>query len=134
MTVQELEELLSRNILKTLLAFPCGAAQPLAASAQTDHVTGVLLPQTSSVAELHLRTRVQAVPPQSEQLLQAVNEPLVMMPQLHAAVLPVAMATRPSQRLVQLPFGKVWTHLHLRHLMDGGGGQVLCDIIIFAGQ
>lgn len=120
----------------------CGAAQLLAVSARTDHVTGVLLPQTSSVAELHLGARVQAVAAQSEQLLQAANELLAMMLQVHAAVLLVATATHAIHRLVQLPLNsqnrrpanvvapldspKVPTHLPLGHLRDGGGGQVTC--------
>lgn len=110
MAVQELEEPLSRHI-DDVSVLMRRRAQQLAASARTDHVTGVLLPQASSVAELHLRTRVQAVPPQSEQLLQAANEPLPMTLQLHAAAaLLVAVATHNSRASVRLPLN-TWTHL-----------------------
>lgn len=60
--------------------------------AQTDHVTSVLLRQSSPVAELLLRTRRQTLPSQRQQALQAVDQPLLV----------VAMAADAGLGLFQL--------------------------------
>lgn len=79
-----------------------GAAGRDPSPAQPDHVTGVLPRQTGSVAELLLRTRRQTLASQSDQVLQAVNQPLVTEPHLRALHL-VAMAANTGLRQLQLP-------------------------------
>lgn len=68
----------------------------------TDHVTAEQLRQTGPVAELHLRTRRQTLSSQSEQVLQAADQLLVMVLKLQAAPHLVAVATQPRLRTFQL--------------------------------
>lgn len=104
MMVQELEELLNSRDILTLLSVLCrGTAWWGTLPAQTDHVIAVPLRQTSPVAELLLRTRRQTLTSQSEQVLQAVDQPLVVVLKLSAALHLVAMAAYARLRLFQLP-------------------------------
>lgn len=111
MTVQELEELL--NVSKETSTDRFSAARrelPVRTDHVTDHVTVEQLRQTGPVAELHLRTRRQALSSQGEQVLQAADQLLVMVPKLQAAAHLVAVATQPRLRTFQLRLDR-----HKRH-------------------
>lgn len=103
MTVQELEELL--NVLKETSTDRFNTVRrelPVWTDHVTDHVTAEQLRQTGPVAELHLRTWRQTLSSQSEQVLQAADQLLVMVLKLQAAPHLVAVATQPRLRTFQL--------------------------------
>lgn len=68
----------------------------------TDHVTAVLLLELSSVVELCVRLLCEALRAQSEQLLQAVDQPLTLLLQLHAALQLLTAGANTTQSAVQL--------------------------------
>lgn len=69
---------------------------------QTDRMTAVLLLELSSVVELCVRLLCEAFGAQSEQLLQAVDQPLILLLQLHTALQLLTAGANTTQSTVQI--------------------------------
>lgn len=109
MTAQELEELLIterirevQDDISKLLFVDTKAQLYFLRIPQTDRVTAVLLLELSSVVELCVRLLREAFRAQSEQLLQAVDQPLILLLQLHTALQLLAAGANTTQSTVQL--------------------------------